>query len=139
MFNYWELKQLPNFLIAAPMIILSTIAIVKYFNYGQNLKKVMTLGLMSDPDSSKERAEPYFNSHVSSYILHWSFLLIFGIVVMYIQVLNRFLSSQCAPLYWFAAHSVLSESKVLPKLIIAYFILYNFIGTILFISFYPWT
>ncbi len=144
LFTYWEMKQLPNFLIAAPMIVLSLIAIVKYFKQEQNFKNTFTLGLISNDTSSVQRMEPYYNSNVSSYILHWLFLLTFGMLFMYIQVLNRFLSSQCAPLYWFAAHSLLqrpqgTKGKLTSKLIVAYFVLYCFIGTILFTSFYPWT
>lgn len=145
-FNYWELKQLPNFLIATPMIILCAVAIGRYLTYGNNLKSTFTLNLLPGSDSSSQRvADPYFNVDVSSYILHWMFLLIFGILVMYIQVLNRFLSSQCAPLYWFAASALLHETRggtkmsLLPKLITGYFIVYCLIGTILFTSFYPWT
>jgi phosphatidylinositol glycan class V len=143
-FNYWELKQVPNFLIAMPMIILSSVAIFKYFKHGQNLKSTLTLGLLPGDNSSITASEPYYNRNVSSYILHWLFLLIFGILVMYIQVLNRFLSSQCAPLYWFAADALLQKARatkeaLMPKLITVYFVIYCFVGTILFTSFYPWT
>eukprot|EP01126_Amoeba_proteus_P020331 TRINITY_DN206_c1_g1_i16.p3 TRINITY_DN206_c1_g1~~TRINITY_DN206_c1_g1_i16.p3 ORF type:complete len:120 (-),score=25.79 TRINITY_DN206_c1_g1_i16:283-642(-) len=47
MWNYYEIEQLPNFLLAAPIVIISFFGSWKYFSY--DWKRTFTLGLMPTP------------------------------------------------------------------------------------------
>ena len=51
--QYFELKQIPNFLLAAPMILLSSYAVLIYYCNRENLEIVKTLALLqrSKPDN----------------------------------------------------------------------------------------
>ena len=44
--HYFELKQIPNFLLAAPMILLSSYAVLTYCCYQENFEILQTLGLL---------------------------------------------------------------------------------------------
>ena len=44
--RYFELKQIPNFLLAAPMILLSSYAVLTYCCYQENFEILQTLGLL---------------------------------------------------------------------------------------------
>ncbi|RHZ83134.1 hypothetical protein Glove_99g42 [Diversispora epigaea] len=107
--RYYEIKQIPNFVLASPMIILSLFGIYKYARY--DLKRILSLNLISgnlaDKTSSssekKNDCSPYFSTSILPFIYLWAILLLYVITSMHIQVITRFFSSQ-PTVYWFASH-----------------------------------
>jgi phosphatidylinositol glycan class V len=136
--QYYTVKQIPNFLVAAPIVIISVAGIIVYIS--NNWKVALTLGLIKSQKNDAHRG--FFNQNVFVFIVHWSFLVLFACLMMHIQVTTRFVCSQVAPFYWFLAHLLLREppSPFFVRLFIfVYLFAFNVIGTLLFVTFYPWT
>eukprot|EP01125_Pyxidicula_operculata_P010947 TRINITY_DN3593_c0_g1_i1.p1 TRINITY_DN3593_c0_g1~~TRINITY_DN3593_c0_g1_i1.p1 ORF type:complete len:436 (-),score=-8.78 TRINITY_DN3593_c0_g1_i1:29-1336(-) len=133
-FKYYNLKQLPNFLLASPILILSTIGTLTYLF--QDLKFTMKLGFSSLQSRS---LNPYYRTNIMVYIAHWFFILLFSYVVLHIQVATRFIASQCVPFYWFTASLYEYSGDYIRKFIAFYFCLYFLLGSLLYSNFHPWT
>ncbi|XP_048206550.1 GPI mannosyltransferase 2 isoform X1 [Perognathus longimembris pacificus] len=110
--RYYELKQVPNFLLAAPMAILVALAIWMYVTTHPWL--CLTLGLQRNRD---DKPHPGFLSpQVFVYLVHAATLLLFGGLCMHVQVLTRFLGSSTPVVYWFAAHLLQDQEPLLRSL-----------------------
>lgn len=134
LFNYYTFKQLPNFLLALPMIIISFTGIISYIS--NDLKRFLTLGLITTPNSK----QPFYSPKVTVFIFHWLFILITALTVLHVQVTTRFIASQCIPFYWWTA-TILSttQSKYQHNTLLLYLYSYIMIGTSLYTNFLPWT
>ncbi|XP_043117125.1 palmitoyltransferase ZDHHC18-A [Puntigrus tetrazona] len=98
--RYFQLKQIPNFILALPVATLGFIASYTYII--ANPVFCMYLGL---GDRGKDlKIHGFCNPRVFVYIMHSSVLLLFGIFCMHVQVLTRFLASSSPVLYWISAH-----------------------------------
>ncbi|XP_070533797.1 GPI mannosyltransferase 2-like [Ptychodera flava] len=179
LFQYYELKQIPNFLLALPMIILGCAAVWTYCTARWSHVKV--LGLIprkeKEEDAENNDRAGFYSDGVFVYLVHMASLLLFGILFMNIQVITRFLASSCPVIYWFVAaittttpancsdspvedqdqnteknwivmasanivtHQIVNwkENNVKTNLILAYFLMYNILGTVLHCNFLPWT
>ncbi|MBN3310893.1 PIGV mannosyltransferase, partial [Amia calva] len=106
--RYFQLKQLPNFLLALPVTVLGGTAAWQYFRADPWL--CLQLGLLGEPLRKRGRAEGdrpaagFRHPRVFVYVVHASVLLVFGGLWMHVQVLTRFLASSSPVLYWYCAH-----------------------------------
>lgn len=137
--NYYRVHQIPNFLLASPVLILSFGAI--YYYVKQNWPLVKTLGLFEKMDGHHHPKMAGFFSPINFvFIVHLFVLLLTSVPVIHIQVLTRFLFSQCPPLYWFVAYILSStRSEYIKKFYLTYAVVFNVLGMILFANFLPWT
>lgn len=138
--NYYELKQIPNFLLAAPII---TFILFDSFRFARRTISFRPIGI--NWAFWKE------NEWRFVYIAHAFFLCVFCIFYVHIQVTTRMLASSSPVLYWICAQyfykegsqslsAVLTSPKsVMTKFIRTWFLSYNLIGTTLFSNFFPWT
>ncbi|XP_054724420.1 GPI mannosyltransferase 2-like [Uloborus diversus] len=164
--NYYVVKQVPNFLLAAPIFTIIILSFVKYFK--QNKSALWHLGLL--PNQYDDVSDIYNCSRCCPYFLHIFFVTLFCAVFIHIQVLTRLLCSSSPVLYWIAATALLPSndrarfkllkesffqgwfidtlrfikklfyrSSVYGKIISCYFISYFFVGTFLHVNFFPWT
>lgn len=130
LFRYYELRQLPNFLLASPMIALSTHSLMSFFS--QALRRSPTK-LDTPPSRVGTSLAPYY--------VHWLFLLANALLVVHIQVTTRLLAA-CPPLFWHPAAMISVSSKSGTRyrdLVVGYFLLFTVLGGVLFPTFYPWT
>ncbi|XP_074782412.1 GPI alpha-1,6-mannosyltransferase 2 isoform X2 [Athene noctua] len=101
--RYFELRQIPNFLLALPVTFLGLWAAWTYLI--ANPRHCLTLGL--ERRKSEEEGKPeagFCCPAVFVYVVHATVSLVVGFFCMHVQVLTRFLGS-CSPiLYWFSAH-----------------------------------
>ncbi|KAM3932893.1 GPI mannosyltransferase 2 [Leptodactylus fuscus] len=160
LFRYFKLQQLPNFLLALPVIILSISVIVEYTT--SNVKLCSTLGLSK---VQSKHTTGFYGPHVFVHVAHLAALTGFGFLCMHVQVLTRLLFSSCPVLFWFCAHVLYknepwiwgykkSKTTYNPALqlvlawtslqrgtqiILGYFLGYWIIGTALHVNFLPWT
>lgn len=106
--RYFEPKQVPNFLLAAPVTVLGSWA--AWFYLTANPHYCLRLGLVrraKGEGKGEESDKPevgFCCSSVFVYVVHATALLAFGILCMHVQVVTRFLGSSTPVLYWFSAH-----------------------------------
>ncbi|XP_028326653.1 palmitoyltransferase ZDHHC18-A [Gouania willdenowi] len=113
--RYFELKQIPNFILALPMATLGIMAAYAYFQANSEL--CLRLGLWETP-ASKGLDKPipgFFNPRVFVYIVHSAVLLVFGTLCMHVQVLTRFLASSSPVPFWISAHLLLLNEPLLHR------------------------
>ncbi|CAH0482967.1 unnamed protein product [Peronospora belbahrii] len=141
LFRYYELKQLPNFLLAAPIIALSVHALQGYFR-GNVVPGRLRVKLQQRTGGCNWRG-----TVLTPYYAHWLFLLLNALLVVHIQVTTRLLCA-CPPLFWHPASLICDTAMTRKKkpvltrygrVIISYFLLFTVLGSVLFSSFYPWT
>ncbi|KAM9319511.1 GPI mannosyltransferase 2 [Gastrophryne carolinensis] len=160
LFRYFQLQQLPNFILAFPVVLIGSCAVMKYFS--ANLGICTTLGLW---DVQNKHRHGFCGPRVFVYVAHLTFLTTFGVLCMHVQVVTRLLFSSCPVLFWFSSHMVeekepwiwglernnVHSNPVLhllrawnslqprTRVLLGYFLAYWVIGTALHVNFLPWT
>jgi GPI mannosyltransferase 2 len=134
--KYYQWKQIPNFLLASPVIFLSFYGV--YLYYLRNKKSFLSLGFRKSEKSKMKKGNNFFNDEILVFIYYWFFLLIYLILNVHVQIITRFFSSM-PPLFWFASYLFSKKKNWWRVFILGYFIFYSFLGCILFSNFYPWT
>ncbi|CAO3662886.1 unnamed protein product [Umbelopsis ramanniana] len=151
---YYELKQIPNFLLASPIIMISCYGIWSYFSFDKS--RFLTVGMKSDiapVSESEEKVDDveeipisggFLSDQTLPHIYLWAILVITVVTSMHVQMVTRFFS--CLPvLYWFIGHvwmtaltpTASKSQKIIAKTILYYQILYGLVGVVLFASFFP--
>ncbi|KAN0030844.1 hypothetical protein ACTA71_009489 [Dictyostelium dimigraforme] len=117
-FNYYTINQIPNFLFATPIVLLSIGSVVSYLKYfinqpnqmiystfksrSKNITNDTTLQLASIGHSSNTFSLVYYSPHLLPFIVYLSFLTVFSVTFMHVQVITRFFIH--SPLiFWFSA------------------------------------
>eukprot|EP01080_Neovahlkampfia_damariscottae_P001240 gene1240-11329_t len=134
--KYYEFKQIPNFLLASPILILSFYGIYLYTS--KNSKLVFSLGLRNFEETKTKKGKGFFNEEIVVFIFYWLFLTIYILLNAHVQIITRFFASM-PPLFWFCSFLYLKKKYFWKKFILGFFIFYSFLGCILFSNFYPWT
>ncbi|CAL7944800.1 unnamed protein product [Xylocopa violacea] len=163
--NYYEIKQIPNFILAFPILYIMTMCIREYFI--EYKKYLYVLGFIIDgvENNTQIKAKKY-PIEMFVFIIHGLFLTVFCILFVHIQVSTRLISSASPLICWYCALSmcytsynddnaydeeenVSSKWKVFfftqkrytlkDKLILFYFLGYAFLGCFMFSNFLPWT
>ncbi|CAG7830985.1 unnamed protein product [Allacma fusca] len=132
--RYFEMKQLPNFILAAPVL--------------------FTLGKHSLPGlfefiCSIIRRRDFSSLDLASTSLHGSFLTVFCLTSMHVQVSTRLILSSCPYLYVLIGKAIrteIFEFRLKSKSILSYslyiygwFLTYFLVGCLAFPAGYPWT
>lgn len=115
LFNYFHVKQIPNFILASPILILVGIITLRYF-------KNYTLSR---------------NKHLLPFVLHTLALALVSLLFLHVQVATRLICSSSPLIYWYA--SSFESASLIHFLTKGYFTLYFFAGTIAFANSLPWT
>lgn len=153
LFRYYTLAQLPQFVLAAPVLAVAIHAIRTVIQqHQQNTIDLMSRLRMnpvvanerenrsecnSQPQDWDTKAVPQFK--LLAHTCHLAVLVGVCLTVLHVQVSTRFLLSSAAPMmYAHMAHLCLSSRRAM-KLILAWSALYASLGTILFACFLPWT
>ncbi|XP_056641489.1 GPI mannosyltransferase 2 [Diorhabda sublineata] len=134
--QYYQLKQIPNFLLAFPslyIVIHNSIRHIKInisnFSNLFNLKEV-------DVNNRTNCANRFFNFSLNVFVIHALFLSVFCLLFIHVQVFTRMICSASPLFYWYCAFYWINGRKRFIKL---FFDCYFFIGTVMFCNFLPWT
>ena len=127
-FKYWELKQIPNFALALPIIYISARAIFSYVR--ADIKRFVTCGAVCSRVQNDFLGSPL----VMPFIAYWAVNFVILVFIANVQIITRMLCS-LPVLYWFISDSILTSHRW----IILYSLVYLSVGTLLFSNFYPWT
>lgn len=136
-FNYYEFKQIPNFILAAPILYLFLKILSGYYSSvssmvkGRGMKDTLKILFLDTPTN---------RSTGLVYMVHLTFLTGVCLLFVHIQVTTRLLASSSPCLYWFAA-DYFNDSHLRKggKLVLIWFVGYCIVGTILFSNNLPWT
>ncbi|NXN08690.1 PIGV mannosyltransferase, partial [Indicator maculatus] len=109
--RYFKLRQIPNFLLALPVTLLSSWAAWTYV--AANPWHCLTLGLERRKSEEEKPRAGFCCPAVFVYVVHATVLLVFGFLCMHVQVLTRFLGSSSPILYWFCAHLLQEHEPLL--------------------------
>ncbi|KAL7319842.1 ER membrane glycoprotein subunit of the GPI transamidase complex-like protein [Mucor circinelloides] len=134
--SYYEIKQIPNFVLAAPIIALSVFGLKAYIQ--QDPVGFWTLGIRK---SKHDGNDDYCSPSLAVFMYLWAFLLLFATTNMHIQVIIRFFTS-VPPLYWYVGNLWIKgfcegKSTWMANVVLGYFAIYGLIGIVLFSSFLP--
>ncbi|KAM9968442.1 hypothetical protein ACTFIW_002880 [Dictyostelium discoideum] len=128
-FNYYTVSQIPNFLFATPMVLLSVGSILSYLRYfinqpnqmiystfksrSKNITIDTTSQLASIGHTSDTFSVVYYSPHLLPFIVYLSFLTIFSVTFMHVQVITRFFIH--SPLiFWFCAKFFMNKIPEVP-------------------------
>lgn len=134
--RYWQLKQIPNFLLAAPSLIL-TAAGVSYLlmDFFKELQK-----------GSKKPIKLWISTYLAvlrcpllPHAIHWGFLAMYVFFCANVQISTRLLASACPVFHWFLASIVFDRNQYCRPFLKLYIGIYNFLGIIMHVNFLPWT
>jgi phosphatidylinositol glycan class V len=129
LFRYWELKQIPNFLLALPMMYISLSAIYNYIRLDP--KRALSFST----SSSVVPFNTFFaNPVLVPFILYWAVNLLIIVFIANVQIITRLFAS-FPIVYWYMGERILEGDKWC----VLYFLVYICVGSILFSNFYPWT
>ncbi|CAG9318676.1 unnamed protein product [Blepharisma stoltei] len=128
-FRYWEAKQIPNFLLASPMLYISICACFFYIKH--DYKRFFSF---SSTKSSKDSHEFLNNPLLVPFIWYWLLNIFIITFIANIQIATRILASNPA-VYWYIGQDTMGKHKW----VIYFFIIYMLVGTSFYSNFYPWT
>jgi GPI mannosyltransferase 2 len=143
--RYWQLRQLPNFALATPMIGVALFAAARYARVAlasSSLRAAWHIEWLpligSGGGKSSTAMDALDRCHaLLPYVAYWALMALINALFMHVQIATRFLCAMPA-LYWHAAAASL-HSNAVRRVVLAYFIVYTLAGSILFPNFYPWT
>ncbi|CAK9825388.1 GPI mannosyltransferase 2 [Anthophora retusa] len=164
-FNYYEIKQIPNFLLAFPILYIMFTCIKEYIL--EHKRYFYTLGFIKPSENSEQIKKKKYPFEMLVFVVHGLFLSIFCTLFIHIQVSTRLISSASPLMYWYCALSIshvpcnddnnvceneensfskwkvslLTQKKYVLKdiLILSYFLGYTIVGCFMFSNFLPWT
>lgn len=122
--KYFRLKQIPNFILAAPIFVTSFSAAIIYWYKNYKSKKSISFG--------------FFGSDCIPFIGYLFVITLIAFFCMHVQVATRFILSSSPTLYWWFAY-VSQKNNKLKAIIVSYSLLYFVLGSVMFTNFYPWT
>lgn len=156
--RYYEVKQIPNFLLAAPIVLIILVNSFKYFRRNQAF--CWRLGIFNLKPSIL-RTTQVADQNQFVFVVHAVAMTLFCVQFIHVQVTTRILSCSNPMLYFFCAEFFMKnldkhkkdddQSSETPnvfdikrlgmaqKTILYYFLGYYALGTILFSNFLPWT
>lgn len=122
LFTYYQWKNLPNFVLAAPAWI---IAVQGVKSHAQQL-----VSSSGTPIPTRTKLSPFY--------LQMAVIVVIASMFMHIQVLTRMICASCPAFYWKAAEYTQQENTQ-SYLVILYFTCYLALGTSMFCNYFPWT
>ena len=162
-FRYYELKHIPNFLLAAPILALSSLAVFLWIRdsmvaYGKgkvpSTPYMILIGwpvqALADSVASESTFSPAPPTAVHDFLIsnpkllgHYAILAglaLVGLLVAHVQISTRMICSSSPAMTWFLTYILLQdENPRLRQFVKIYTALYMLLGVILHVNCLPWT
>lgn len=163
--SYYEMKQIPNFVLAFPILYIMIKCIKEYFV--EHKRYFYTLGFVKRIENNEYYKKKKYPIEMLVFVVHGLFLTVFCIFFVHIQVSTRLICSASPLMYWYCALSaccvsgksdddayefeenVSSKWKVYfltqknytlqERFLLSYFLGYTILGCFMFPNFLPWT
>ena len=162
--RYYQLKQIPNFLLAAPVLILTAAAVAAWIQsswnkfvtktkrktsrlFGDGIQPINWAFCALQDFASKDHRQ--FDNESEKILTEDPQLLgvyavtaamgLLGLTVAHVQISTRMLCSSSPTLYWYCASVVLDRTRQLGDAILFYFAAYILLGCIMHPNWLPWT
>ncbi|KAF8972947.1 glycosyltransferase family 76 protein [Flammula alnicola] len=126
--RYWTLSQIPNFLIAAP-----TLMVIFAFSF-YHLKRTTALKLSNEKDRSPLELA-FENASITPHAIHATIFTSILLFASHTQIVLRLAASM--PLVYWAAAWLLTQHPALGRLWVTWSVLWGVISTILWATFLP--
>lgn len=108
--RYYEYKQIPNFLLAAPAILVILWNFISYLR--RNMRYSLRLGLFVNDAVLSPVTQ--FDQKSFVFLVHAAALTLFCTLCIHVQVTTRMLASSSPVLYWLAANAFMFPRSVYP-------------------------
>ena len=126
--RYYTPEQIPNFILASPVLGTSLYAL---YHYVKTLRiKAMAAEGVTKGGVYGTRARPH--------VVVWGSMALIALLVMHVQVATRFLSV-CPALYWAVVSEGKSRGADVQRWTCVYAVTFSLLGALMFPTFYPWT
>lgn len=165
--RYYELKQIPNFLLASPIAFLTYFGLCNYARFwgprlltrskGRGGRVVAgggtgggVLGSVANGLARLVRAHDQrprgavgdvgiLGVGAMPFMLMWGVLTVMYVLVINVQVVTRLLLASCPPAVWWLAEAWGSWSGRRRQFLVAYMVVFNVVGVAMHVNFLPWT
>lgn len=129
-FRYYRVRQIPNWLLAAPMLYLGWLFVYCHFHVISRQSSSVWMWLM-------EVLAQRQTAHAS----HMAVLLILALTMAHIEITTRLVCSACPMIHVFLADLAAKPRHygISRIILFSYFILFNVLGLLLHPNRYPWT
>ena len=145
LFRYYEFKQIPNFILAAPTVCIVFKAGLHFYNTVDKSSIKAAFGFIKPvSENNKKRSRFIAHEDLLVYLVHALFITLTGLVAFHVQILTRMICSSTPVFYWSCAAILLDEKRAgtsnrMFTCLCMYFMCYVLVGTLLHTNFYPWT
>lgn len=139
--KYYEYKQIPNFLLAVPVVLIVLNHSLHFTRkFVIDFKKLMINHYSLLLENEKLLKDHLWENIQFVCVIHVTVLTIFCILCVHVQVTTRMIYSATPIIYWISAECfVFKKDSVEKKFTIWYYASYYVIGTVMFCNFLPWT
>lgn len=96
-FRYWQLRQIPNFALAAPVVLIAVHAASTLWRRWRGDPPTTVANQFMTAEASVLRAG------VAPFVGSWMFLTAYSVVVVNVQVTTRLVFASCPAIYWYLA------------------------------------
>jgi phosphatidylinositol glycan class V len=153
--RYYELKQIPNFLLAAPILVLSFVGVSHWIQ--RSWRSVASandkpwweqtvwwawenLRLFASPvvPQTTDAVHILLGPSVLGHYAVWAVAALLGLTTAHVQISTRLICSSCPALYWYVA-CLVTTSEQWGSIYLAYCLVFIFLGGILYPMWLPWT
>lgn len=138
--RYWQLSQLPNFALAAPVLLAIAYTVFAYYRTSTPREIGFSLNPLASPLASKKEAERLGLSSAAKavpYVVHG---LVLGLVLLFashVQIALRLATPGGMPMVWWGAAHAVVQSKRWRKVVVGYLAVQYGVGIVLYAGFYP--
>ncbi|XP_054155455.1 GPI mannosyltransferase 2-like [Oppia nitens] len=136
--QYYQFKQIPNFLLALPIVIINLTSCIDYLVVNKD-KLYQLLSLKTISTQHQKHSSVMDNEWCFVHIIHVLCLTLFCLFFVHIQVTTRMLLSSSPLVYWTVESRETKVNARRTKLVKLWFYGYFIVGTVMHSNFLPFT